>query len=268
MRLKEYAEPIAQKQHKRTPIRLERMLFNKEHFKTDVVVEGFILEESEVIAQGARGKITRALVEFVYEQNGEEQTHREHMIIKRYSGRNHIANAEHAYRNYSIALNAGLTVLPVCLLEKNTGALFMEDYAENGKYMVSSAYGENDDASVSVNGALVERVFAIENIDSLVQKMLQEAQSAAEKGIKLYPDQFLFRFKVPQSKPAIVECALIDSDVLGSVEPKNPTVIKGVFEDNKQAIRKVLIDWIDRYVTTTNKGAYKNMVSTYIPLLM
>jgi len=120
-----------------------------------------------------------------------EQKPGEIMALKQFKGSEETArtNARKAHGNYVRAREAGLRVLPEYRLTQDERGIVMTCLGQDGQ--ICAAVNNRVDSPERANR---ERIDRFTNFSRLAERMLQEARTAAQRGIGLLYDSFLFTF--------------------------------------------------------------------------
>jgi len=180
--------------------------------------------------------------------------HRKRFIIKKYRTQIFEKIAEkdtkHAFKNYSLAKEAGLKVFPTFRISEDQKSILMTTGFSDNQICVST---NNKINVVELGRPLIEE---FEDLDKFISTIFAEGLKAMKKGISLHQDMFFFLLS--KNEPTKVDFILGDLDNLKQAES-----IKVTGWQNMINIRKVLIFFCDKNIDPSFHEIFLDKVEYY-----
>lgn len=205
-----------------------------------------------LINNGSFGKIFDTVVEV--------GGHKKRLIIKKYNDASEKyakENAEHAFKNYSLAKEAGLKVFPTFRI------------GENGKSILMNTGFSNEQICIGVNNFKnvenLGRPFISEiiNIDEFLLNLFTESQKATAKGLKLHSDVFFFI--ISRKEPAEMDFILGDLDNLNKINPEDYKE-RELIQHNMKCVETAFRYFLEKNVYRNEREKFLEKLTNYLNL--
>ena len=240
------------------PLNLERRLGPDKGSLREFVAIGDIMPgKAAILGEGFSGEVVRQRVNFLYERDGELHEYEDVLAIKYYRHERLFEpdlsprqQAEQEFNSYCIARDAGLPVLPICLLDRTKPIVAMYDYSEDGKFAVTSLANE------STAGKKREKVETIRNLEDTCRKLLACAAKAANAGMTLSNSTILFRVPMNTEKNVQLQFVLADFGEFVHKTDATSEEKKQILQFNERRLAEALQGWIEDNMLPSTMGVH------------